>query len=302
MTKVAVLMSTYNGEKYLEEQIESILNQKGDFKLDLYVRDDGSRDRTLNILKRYEADNKLSWYISNNLGPAKSFYDLLLHSNGYDYYAFSDQDDFWNEDKIQRAINFLENQSKPSLYCSNAELVDSNLDYLGRNVYKVPPKTDFETIVCAGGLLGCTMIFNSKLADVVTSVKKYPDMVMHDFYIATLCAAINGSILYDSKPTMKYRQHGSNVIGVSYGFLGKVIGRVKDIMYKEPIGIAGQSSSILNNYSCCISEKNKKWLLIVSEYRYSIVNRIRLAFSQKTRYSNRNMGIKLRLSILFGNR
>ena len=98
--RVAVLMSTYNGEKYLNEQIDSILSQSGNFELSLLVRDDGSTDETINILNKYQNLGKLKWYSGKNLGPGKSFIDLLYKTHGYDYYAFSDQDDVWMTGKI----------------------------------------------------------------------------------------------------------------------------------------------------------------------------------------------------------
>ena len=162
--KVAVLMSTYNGEKYLEEQIDSILNQSGEFHVDLWVRDDGSSDSTKDILEQYRNDGKLQWYTGDNLKSAHSFFDLIKKSRGYDYYAFADQDDYWLENKLKAGIIQLESITNAALYCCNAELVNQNLYSLGRTVYRQTPKTDFYTLSCAGGLLGCTMIFNKKLA------------------------------------------------------------------------------------------------------------------------------------------
>ena len=134
--RVAVLMSTYNGEKYLKQQIDSILNQRGDFQLDLLIRDDGSNDNTISILEEYTQTNKIHYYIGNNLGPAYSFLDLLINSHNYDFYAFADQDDYWMPNKISVAISNLSNIKGPALYFANAELVDSNLNSVGRNVYK----------------------------------------------------------------------------------------------------------------------------------------------------------------------
>ncbi|RCH41563.1 glycosyltransferase [Blautia obeum] len=302
MVKVAVLLSTYNGEKFLREQINSILNQVGNFKLDLYVRDDGSDDGTINILKEYENENKLKWYTGINLKPAKSFIDLLSKCGEYDYYAFADQDDYWHQDKIQRGIHKLCQQEGPALYCSNAVLVGKDLKSLGRNVYKTQPRTDFETIICAGGLLGCTMIFNDELARIIKASKNHGKMVLHDFYIAAVCVSIGGNIIYDSDATMKYRQHGENVVGVSHGLLGTVIGRVRDIYTKESIGIADQARSILFDYKENIEVNNQKWLEQVAHYNDNNKNRLKLAFSVRTKYININMSLKLRISILFGNR
>lgn len=301
MIKVAVLMSTYNGEEYIEEQINSILNQNGDYFLDLYVRDDGSTDKTVDILKKYEKLKKLKYYVGENLKSAKSFMDLLQTCGEYDYYAFADQDDFWFRNKIQKGIDFLSHQKVPALYCSNAELVDERLKSLGRNVYKSTPRTDFKTIVCAGGLLGCTMVFNNALTRIVRQ-NNPTSMVFHDFYLAILCTAIGGNIIYDNEISMKYRQHDNNVVGVSYGFRKTFIRRIKDILCRERVSIADQSMNILEGYSNYISEENRLWLETVSSYKKSLYNRIRLATTRKTHYINKNMGIKIRLSIILGNR
>ena len=122
--KIAVLMSTYNGERYLREQIDSILNQKIEVCFDLIVRDDGSTDKTIEILKMYADAGKLFFSIGKNVGAARGFVNLLHENPGYDYYAFSDQDDVWNEDKLKKGITAIQDIKKPALYCTNCELVD----------------------------------------------------------------------------------------------------------------------------------------------------------------------------------
>ena len=300
--KIVVLMSTYNGEKYIKEQINSILNQKGDFQLDLWVRDDGSKDKTQKILEEYAKHGKLRWYSGDNLGPAKSFIDLIRRCLGYDYYAFADQDDYWMPYKVSAAIKMIERKKGPQLYFSNAELVDSKMNSLGRNVYKISPKLDFETLTCAGGILGCTTLFNAELARWIQEKEMPNKIVMHDFYIDELCVALGGKITYDMRPFMKYRQHGNNVVGVSSGILGTIKSRIKDIFRKPKVSIAQQANEILRIYRGDISAEKIKWLTKISKYKLNYLNRILLAFSCKTKYMNVNMGLKLRLSIMLGNR
>lgn len=295
-------MSSYNGESFIREQINSILAQKGEFQLDLWVRDDGSNDRTRQILGEYADAGMLRWYTGENLRPARSFMDLMCCCNHYDYYAFADQDDYWMPDKINSGIQMLRKTSGPALYCANAELVDSSLQSLGRNVYRNSPKTDFKTLTCAGGLLGCTMVFNDKLRDIVCTGKIPDNIVMHDFYIALICTAINGKILFDPKPHMKYRQHGNNVIGVPRNCLETVRSRIHDILHKETVGISVQAETVLKNFAAVISDENKAWLQLVSEYRQSVFRRINLAHSGQMKFVSMNMGMKIRLSILLGNR
>ena len=128
---VQVVMSTYNGEKYLKEQIDSILSQEG-VDVRLYIRDDGSSDRTTDILASYQEHKNVKIEKGNNLGFAKSFLTALDECDEADYYAFSDQDDVWEKDKLSTAIEILEeeSQSTPLLYCSALQRVDENLNPL----------------------------------------------------------------------------------------------------------------------------------------------------------------------------
>lgn len=299
--KIAVLMSTYNGEKYIDEQIQSVLNQKGDFKIDLIVRDDGSNDQTLACIKKYSSiildeSNNL------NLGPAKSFLYLLKKYPNYDYYAFCDQDDVWNENKIDIAVQYLKDQQTSALYFSNATIVDSNLNIISDKVYKNKPKTDFYTLTCAGGLLGCTMVFNQKLALKINEKELPNELVMHDFYVAVVCLATDGVILYNPNAMIMYRQHGNNAVGVSYGLFSKINHRVKEILTQPRNSIAQQANTVLCLYDEEISYSKKKWLKKVSRYRKSFASRLSLALSNKTKYINKNMGLKNRLAIFLGNR
>lgn len=314
--KIAVLMSCYNGENYIKEQIESILaqnrtyetedHQQKSLQVDIWVRDDGSRDATCSILQDYEKQQAVQWFLGDNMGPACSFFDLMKRCTGYDYYAFSDQDDIWNEEKLFRAVTFLEkigNEKKcPYLYLSNAELVDEDMTFLGRNVYKQNPKLDFETVACAGGLLGCTMVMNEDLAELVRLCPLSDSIIMHDFYSALVCTACGGRIIYDECATMKYRQHHGNVVGVAQGFFGKLKDRFGCIFYKSPISISKQAENVLSIYGEYLMPGAEEWLHKVACYRKNIWNRICLACSHRTKYINMNMGLTNRLAILFGSK
>lgn len=129
MKTVMVLLSTYNGEKYLKEQIDSVLSQKN-VNVNILVRDDGSYDETKTILQKYQDEGKLKWYTGNNLKATYSFLDLLHNTPKADYYAFCDQDDVWNENKLIMAINKLENlpKYKPALYTGRLNITDSELN------------------------------------------------------------------------------------------------------------------------------------------------------------------------------
>ena len=142
MKKVQVLLSTYNGEKYLKEQIESILKQK-EVDKKLIVRDDGSSDSTIKILEEISNKNKkIIFYKGKNIGPARSFMELLKKSEEADYYSFADQDDIWEENKIISAINKLNNINEPELYLSALGIVNESLENI--ETKKVSGKYTFE--------------------------------------------------------------------------------------------------------------------------------------------------------------
>lgn len=300
--RVAILMSSYNGEKFIQEQIDSILAQEGKFKMKLWVRDDGSTDGTKEILSKYAAQGVLDWYTGDNMGPACSFLDLLRHCRGYDYYAFADQDDIWMKDKIQTGLSNLAGRTGAALYFSNAELVDAELRSLGRKVYKRSPKLDFYTLLCAGGLLGCTMIFNQDLADLLCRGDMPHDIVMHDFYASIVCTALKGTICFDSQSHMKYRQHEDNIIGVSHGKKNTMIARLHSMTNRQKIGIAEQAGELNIKYGSDMPVDFRQWTEQVAGYRKHFIRRLCLACSKKPRYVNWNMAITLRIAILLGNR
>lgn len=303
MKRVAVLMSTYNGGKYLKEQIESILLQKGDFELSIYVRDDGSSDSTIKMLDEYQNQKKLTWYKGENLGPAKSFMDLIYYCGEFDFYVFADQDDVWEHNKIETAVKKISNIQSPALYYGNAKLVDKDLNDINGYVYnKGCPKKDFFTLVCAGGLLGCTMVLNKELVNKIKEKQAASKVIMHDYYVAIVCIGLGGKIVYDNNSYMSYRQHSNNVVGVSYGVRGKIKNRIKRIKEKMKVSIAEQAKDILDRYEEDFSTEYVNWLKKVIAYRRNIFSRLALAISCKTHYISWNMSITTRLAILLGNR
>lgn len=206
-------MSTYNGEKYLEEQIESIIAQKG-VKISLLIRDDGSTDGTISILKKYRDRGLLSFYCGDNIGPAKSYIDLLFNAGKYKYYAFADQDDFWLNDKIYRAISMLNSvKSCPAFYNSRAIVVDKNLNRVGIE-YGTLKVYDLQTQICRSSVIGCTMVINNKLRQIIKTYRP-EKLCMHDQWIAILCKAFDGIEIKDNESRILYRQHSNNVMGAS---------------------------------------------------------------------------------------
>ncbi len=301
--KIAVLMSSYNGEAYIKEQITSILAQQGDFTLELKVRDDGSTDATHQILDAYAAEGKLQWYTGENLGPAKSFLHLVQQYPGYDYYAFADQDDVWDADKVARGIQALEGQTGPAMYAANARLVNKDLQPMGKNTHSRAPHYDFYTLVCAASVLGCTCVFNGNLAKAVQEKPLPESLVMHDFYLAILCAYLGGPVIYDHTPAMEYRQHGENVVGTQWTKTAALKNRIRRITKRAKVSIAEQAQSLLERYSDqAAKEEYLRFLQQVSSYKKSLFKAVKLSCSRKPNYNSKNMAVTMRLAILLRNR
>ena len=218
MCKVAVLMSTYNGEKYLKEQVDSILSQK-DVEIMLYVRDDGSSDSTIEIVKEYQKHNdNIVLYIGKNVGVGNSFMQLVYDAgNKFDYYAFADQDDVWLPDKLTTAVRTIEEIKKPCLYASNQLIVDQELKKIGMRFFE-HPNISSKQIMCKNKLTGCTMVWNTELHRFLCNDKYHPSSSLlecriHDVWVA-MVASVVGVIIFDEKSYILYRQHENNVIGV----------------------------------------------------------------------------------------
>ncbi len=217
MTKKAlILLSTYNGEKYLSEQVESLENQEN-AHVDILIRDDGSSDSTVKVIEQLQSEySNIKFFQGENLGFAKSFWDLIKNAEGYDYYGFCDQDDIWLSDKVARAISVLEKEdgSLPLLYTGDVYCVDSNGTKISESPFKGRVLNNYETFQ-RSILPGCTYFFND---NALKLLKKYDgSMYAHDWAVYAIIKTF-GKVVYDSEPGMKYRIHSNNTIGADSKF------------------------------------------------------------------------------------
>lgn len=224
--KVKVLLSAYNGEKYVAEQLDSIINQT--YKnIEIYVRDDGSKDRTLEVLAPYEEKGLIHLERGQNVGFVKSFFWLIEHSGDADYYAFSDQDDVWFPNKIEMALEKLEkeaDETKPVLYFSNYDFYDGELNFLAHHDSK-SPKICFRNSLVDCVSMGFNSVFNRKAWEI--TVEKMPQKSTgHDWWMYMLCSGL-GQVIYDERPTAKYRRHNANVSDGGDSFIKFQIWRFK---------------------------------------------------------------------------
>lgn len=303
--KLAVLMATYNGEQHLQAQIESILQQQLDIPFDLIVRDDGSTDNTIQILESYRDKGVLSFCTGENLGSARSFIHLLRNHPGYDFYAFADQDDVWNKDKLAQGVQAVASAEGPALYCTNSLMVNDRLESLGRNTHRGIPTYNTVSILClASSAQGCTSVFNKALAQVVQD-HPVPDVfVMHDALLTCVCTLMNGQIIYDHRPSMQYRMHSNNVFGMAtakQGLWCVIRSRWKEIATKKKISIYAQTNSLLNTYGDVVSRENLALCQTVIRSEKALGARLRLVFNKDLKHSTANKTLTKKLQILLGN-
>ncbi len=267
MTSVAILMSTYNGEKYLQAQIDSIKNQsESDWKL--YIRDDGSTDGTEDIIKKNTAQDSRIEYVfdeERNLGPKCSFFKLLKEIDA-DYYFFCDQDDVWKENKLEVMLSVIKEKEceQPILVYSSLECVDSNLKRVENDFENLMGKLKKPTDRFIGNdMPGVTMLFNKKVRELFMKTTDYAGIEMHDWWIA-LIAANFGEIYFIDQKLVLYRQHGTNTVGAGHngGFLKKIFHadvlkrqeKLVNVSYK-------QTKAFFEQYGHQLDEKHRKFLL-----------------------------------------
>lgn len=235
MINVAILLSTYNGEKFLEEQIDSILLQS--YKnWSLYIRDDGSSDNTINIINTYTKNNTNIHFINDTKrkGACMSFMWLLNEINS-DYYMFCDQDDVWLPNKIEISINTIIAAEKksdiPIILHTDLIIVDKEKRIISNSFWKYTKLkqnylSQFNYLGVCNGVTGCTMMLNNKAKQIAFPISsKAP---MHDYWIA-LKVSQSGKIIYLDTPTILYRQHGKNEVGAKSTDSGYFFARLKKI-------------------------------------------------------------------------
>lgn len=302
MKSITVLMSTYNGEKYLREQIDSLLGQR---KVDLkiLVRDDGSCDNTLSILHEYEKKyDHFIFYKGENLGPAYSFFDLLSKAEKTDYYAFCDQDDIWDNDKLITAIKKLEmlDSEVPNLYYSNLRIVDEHMNFY-RLSHDKPLYNDNKYSALTEGLCtGCTAVFNNTAKEIIAeNIPKF--CTMHDTWLYMTCKIL-GNTIYDEEPHISYRQHDGNVVGT---YLKKNITKALEERIIRAFRRDYQprymnSKSFYQCYEQCLNELDKKKILKVLNYKKSFKQRLSLIFDKDIKPTKKNDRIRFIFHIIWG--
>lgn len=221
-SKVAILLCTFHGQHYLADQLDSFAAQTHQ-NWEVWASDDGSEDETHLILEAYR-NTWRAGRLSIHSGPAEGFTANFLSLTckatiEADYYAYSDQDDVWEADKLERAIRYLNAvpTDMPALYCSRTRLVNAANNEIGLSpLFSRPPSFANALMQNIGG--GNTMVFNNAARKLLREAGEGVPVVIHDWWAYLAVTACGGFVYYDSYPSVRYRQHGTNQIGISSGW------------------------------------------------------------------------------------
>lgn len=260
MPKVTILLSTYNGEKYILEQLDSLLAQTYP-NIKIFIRDDASTDNTVYLIDKYitqHPESHISWLPNtpiNNLGYQKSFWSLLENCPASDYYSFCDQDDIWFPDKIEQGIRELmrHDSNNPLLYTSSVDYYSSNLQYMG-HAQKLNPYITLKDVLFYCPAFGFTILINDSLRKMALSSTTKYDNIPHDNWCLKIAAAF-GTIIYNSAPCAKYRRHNttatfsssSKLSAFSYWFKNEILDNTFQEYYLYITNFLNEFYSILSS-------------------------------------------------------
>jgi glycosyltransferase involved in cell wall biosynthesis len=300
MNKVQVLMSTYNGELYVAEQINSILSQR-EVETSILVRDDGSKDKTKDILNEYKKSGVIDFYAGANLGYAKSFLHVLASAPNSKYYAFSDQDDVWCNGKLIKATKMLDDidEETPACYFSNLKVVDSNLKYNKIKSFE-GIKLNLGSIIVRQRVSGCTMVFNKRLVDIIRS-KDLLNLDLkygHDNWLMLVCLSVGGKIIYDREANILFRRHSRNVSGLGGGIKKRIFNETK-IFRENKNSKEMLAKQLLEKHRDNITSDNLVILERIVNYRRSYINTLKLLFNKELQCGIMSADILMKVAVLF---
>ena len=293
MKTVSVLLSTYNGAKYLREQIDSLLKQEG-VNVKIFVRDDGSKDDTVKILEEYESRGEITLEKGKNVGFSQSFSWLINNAPQADYYACCDQDDVWLPTKILDGVNALENENnheQPLVYFTSLNVVDENLNLITKDShihYNNNSPTLFIDNVLMPQCNGCTFVFNQKLKDLYSTIPSH-NIFTHDYTLMTLTSAF-GKVIFSNNSKILYRQHASNAYGFYKGSLRNMLRSVKAFFKNEIKCIKSHEAMLFRYYFFDkLKPQDKIFVDLITSYRFNKPKRKQLKKFIKQNIKNKTI-------------
>lgn len=311
MQSVLILLSTYNGAKYLREQLDSLYNQKG-IIVNILVRDDGSKDDTVDILKEYQTKyGAMSIYAEDNIGCKRSFYKLIQLAStmerSFDYYAFCDQDDVWDDDKLVSAVKILDqSDNEYKLYYSAARCVDNDMNLV--KVLPINTRDSLASIIISSHSLGCTQVFNKAVLlkvnlineIILPSISVGGYIPQHDTWVLVTAKSLGGYIFYDSDSHINYRQHAGNVVGGGSKSMLSILRLRLSRHLSHPNMRSCLAFYALKAYAGYLSDEANRTLDQLAEYKSTLNRRIKLMMSKEMRTGNVSIDIPMKFMVVLG--
>lgn len=301
--KVLILLSTYNGREFLKDQLDSILHQKYS-QIRILIRDDGSTDSTMEILSKYKAayPDKIDLIEGENIGWKKSFFELLRLANEkykeYDFFAFSDQDDIWLPDKIEKAISeLIKLPQGPNLYCSNQYYYKNGYNF--GLIRKKKSESSYKSCLVKNNATGCTIVFNKKLLNLISY--EFPSVdIAHDYWLY-MVAVLCGHVYIDDNGYILYRQHDNNQIGSKSSWMDIWKRRIKSLkIILNDHRIERQAKELLKIFSQNMNQDSREAVTKIADYRTNLKNKLRLLDDKGYTLGNKSNDRWLKLKIVLG--
>lgn len=301
--KIQILLSTFNGEKFLARQLDSLLNQDyPDFEI--RVRDDGSSDKTCDILSEYQAKHSnISVVFAENIGVTRSYFELIKQANA-DFYALCDQDDIWLPEKLSRGLAVIRqcNNASFSLYCSALQFVDADLSRIGATVS--PRYQCLENAVMENIATGCTVIFGQSLRTLF--LQATPEkMHMHDWWLYLLACSF-GNIVFDPQSLVLYRRHEDTVTGLQLKSSRTIVARLKGfwgfIFLKRQLYGLNQAINFGKTYADQLNPEQQMLFGQLSRLqdKRNLIDRFKFAMHSVVLFNDRLDNFAVRLLVLLG--
>jgi glycosyltransferase involved in cell wall biosynthesis len=257
----AILLSTLNGARFLDGQLASFARQTAKGWV-LYVSDDGSTDGTMDVLQRFRGHigpDRVTIRAGPDSGFVANFLSLVCDPQiGAQYYAFSDQDDVWEDDKLARAGTWLAQvpQGVPAVYCSRTRLIDDCGREIGLSpLFSWPPAFANALVQNIAG--GNTMVFNEAARQLLIKAGGVVDVPSHDWWLYLVVAAQGGLIHYDHYCSVRYRRHGRNIVGSNIGFAARIrrAGMLLQGLFRD---WTDRNLAALEPFRACMSDESRR--------------------------------------------
>lgn len=298
--KMQILLSTYNGELYLREQLDSFIALDNYDEIKVLIRDDGSTDGTVEVLREYEEKYGFEVIVGENIGLADSMFELMRQCDMQcEYFSFADQDDVWLPNKLQRAAEALdkEDNSIPLLYAACSSLTDVELNVFGQTAAPKRP-TSFYNAMIQNVCPGHTQVCNRALMEIARG--RYSGKIFMIDYWFYMAATAVGKVLFDCECTTLYRQHGKNTLGYETNFFKKNVQRLKRLFKHEALMNIIQLNDLRYIYSDLLDDAYKRELDLFFGMQDSFFHRFMYIFKTKAYRQVGYENLMFRLMYLFG--